>query len=187
MNSIVFRLLDLGIGLIGLFLTIPIMFFITLVYVFIGGKPFFLQSRLGQNQVVFTIIKFRSMALNTATVKTHLANPEDVTTFGSLLRRTKLDELPQLINVLKGDMSLVGPRPGLPADITLKNLRQAQGVFDVRPGITGLSQIRGVDMSKPELLAKTDALMIEEISVSKYFKYIILTLFGAGIGDRINK
>ena len=80
------------------------------------------------------------MALNTATVKTHLANPEDVTTFGSLLRRTKLDELPQLINVLKGDMSLVGPRPGLPGDITLKNLRQEQGVFDVRPGITGLSQ-----------------------------------------------
>ena len=187
MNSFLFRLLDFGIGLIGLCLTIPVMFFITLVYFFIGGKPFFFQSRLGQNQVAFTIIKFRSMAPNTAAVRTHLANPEDVTIFGSLLRRTKLDELPQLINVLKGDMSLVGPRPGLPSDITLKDLRQEQGVFDVRPGITGLSQIMGIDMSKPELLARTDALMIEEMSVLNYFKYIILTILGAGGGDRINK
>ena len=185
MNSFLFRLLDFGIGLIGLCLTIPVMFFITLVYFFIGGKPFFFQSRLGQNQVAFTIIKFRSMAPNTAAVRTHLANPEDVTIFGSLLRRTKLDELPQLINVLKGDMSLVGPRPGLPSDITLKDLRQEQGVFDVRPGITGLSQIKEIDMSTPALLAKTDREMIEKFNLRHYFLYIFATVLGKGSGDRV--
>ena len=81
-------------------------------------------------------------------------------------------------------MSLVGPRPGLPNHSELTEAREKLGVFKVRPGITGLAQISGVDMSKPELLARTDARMIAEMSVRNYFKYIFLTVLGKGSGDR---
>ena len=101
----------------------------------------------------------------------------------AFLRRTKLDELPQLWNVLLGDMSLVGPRPGLFNQNELTAARSAQGVFAARPGITGLAQVNGIDMSTPELLAKTDAQMLRELSVTNYFRFIVLTVLGKGTGD----
>ena len=125
------------------------------------------------------------MKVDTASLPTHLVLSGSVTTFGHFLRRTKLDELPQLWNVLKGDMSLVGSRPCLPSQADLIQAREKLNVFSARPGITGLAQIRGVDMSKPELLAKTDAEMIEKFSFTQYFIYILLTLLGKGSGDRI--
>ena len=125
------------------------------------------------------------MAVNAPSVPTHQLPENLITPFGKILRQTKLDELPQLLNVLRGEMSLVGPRPGLPCQIELYQARDKYGVFSVRPGITGLSQLSGVDMSTPELLAKTDAEMIEQMSVYKYFVCIILTAVGRGFGDRI--
>jgi lipopolysaccharide/colanic/teichoic acid biosynthesis glycosyltransferase len=101
------------------------------------------------------------------------------------LRKTKLDELPQLWNVLKGEMSLVGPRPGLFNQQELTAVREQQGVFKVRPGITGLAQVSEIDMSTPELLAETDAKMIASLSLKNYFKYILQTVIGRGSGDRV--
>jgi lipopolysaccharide/colanic/teichoic acid biosynthesis glycosyltransferase len=114
-----------------------------------------------------------------------LANADAVTPYGGFLRRSKLDELPQLWNVLKGEMSLVGPRPCLFNQEELIAERAKRRVFDARPGVTGLAQVRGVDMSTPSLLAETDAEMLENLSISHYFKLILVTLLGNGAGDRI--
>jgi len=127
------------------------------------------------------------MRPETASLGTHEVDPNQVTVWGKILRKTKIDELPQLWNVLRGEMSLVGPRPCLPGQNELVQVRRKLEVFSVRPGITGLAQIRGIDMSKPELLAQTDADMIQTLSTKKYFKYIYLTLLGHGFGDRLNK
>jgi lipopolysaccharide/colanic/teichoic acid biosynthesis glycosyltransferase len=101
------------------------------------------------------------------------------------MRRTKLDELPQLWNVLKGEMSMVGPRPCLFSQQELIQVRAARGVFQARPGITGLAQVQGIDMSAPELLADTDARMLESLGVAAYLGYLVKTLTGSGYGDRM--
>lgn len=131
------------------------------------------------------MLKFRTMEIDTAQVASHLARRSSVTTLGVFLRKTKLDELPQLLNVLKGDMSLVGPRPCLISQIELISVRDRMGVFNVRPGITGLAQIRGIDMSVPELLAETDARMIARMSLISYLRILFSTVVGQGAGDRV--
>ena len=151
------------------------------------GSPLFRQERVGRNQKPFTLVKFRTMRPDTQSVATHLANPAAVTPLGAFLRRTKLDELPQLWNVLKGEMSLVGPRPCLFNQTELIEERAARGVFAARPGITGLAQINGIDMSTPTLLAETDARMLQNLGLFAYFTYIIKTVTGAGRGDRIRQ
>ena len=127
------------------------------------------------------------MRQDTISTATHLADASAVTTFGRFLRRTKLDELPQLWNVLRGEMSLVGPRPCLVNQEDLIAERASRGVFDVRPGITGLAQIQGIDMSTPVLLAKTDAEMLKSLNIFNYFRYIFLTIVGKGSGDRVRE
>jgi lipopolysaccharide/colanic/teichoic acid biosynthesis glycosyltransferase len=127
------------------------------------------------------------MKPDTASVATHLASASSITRFGLFLRRTKLDELPQLWNVLRGEMSLVGPRPCLYNQEELIHERQLRGVFEVRPGITGLAQINEIDMSTPRLLAKADLLMVQSMTLSKYFYFIILTVTGRGRGDRVDR
>ena len=127
------------------------------------------------------------MNINAPSVATHLASSSSITPFGSILRKSKLDELPQLWNVFVGDMSLVGPRPNLFNQKKLIAERDARGVYNVRPGITGLAQIHKIDMSTPQLLAETDSKMIDHLNVSYYFKYIFLTVFGKGFGDRVRK
>lgn len=179
------RFLDLSIAAIGLIFGLPVLLLLYLVGLFDTGSPLFFQIRVGQNQRPFKLVKFRTMKLGSASVATHLADPVTITKLGAILRRTKLDELPQLWNVLIGDMSLVGPRPCLFNQTELIAERALRGVFTVRPGITGLAQIKGIDMSTPELLSVTDACLIESLSVSIYFKYIFLTLTGSGSGDRI--
>ncbi|MBX6393029.1 MAG: sugar transferase [Burkholderiales bacterium] len=151
------------------------------------GAPLFLQTRVGRHQQPFTLVKFRTMRPGTAQVATHLADAAAVTRWGAFLRRTKLDELPQLWNVLKGDMSLVGPRPCLPNQTDLIAARERLGVFAARPGITGLAQIQGIDMSVPQLLAETDARMLQRLTLATYFIYLFKTVAGSGRGDRIRQ
>lgn len=179
------RLLDFVFALLGLVCGFPIFLVIYCVGLSDTGSPLFRQERVGRNQKSFVLVKFRTMSVDTASVASHLASTSSITKLGSFLRRTKLDELPQLWNVLKGEMSLVGPRPGLFNQAELTQARDAKGVFDVRPGITGLAQISGIDMSTPVLLAETDARMILEMSLKSYFVYIIKTVTGSGSGDRV--
>jgi lipopolysaccharide/colanic/teichoic acid biosynthesis glycosyltransferase len=179
------RVLDVGLSLIGLILCAPILALLWVIGWLENGSPLFRQERVGRYQKPFILVKFRTMRLDTASVATHLADASAVTPFGRLLRLSKLDELPQLWNVLKGEMSLVGPRPCLLNQTELICERESRNIFDARPGITGLAQINGIDMSSPELLAETDATMLRDINMVSYFKYIIKTVFGSGRGDRI--
>ena len=179
------RFLDILASLMGLVLLSPLLMLIFIIALLDNGSPLFRQERIGRYKLPFILIKFRTLPMNTVSVASHLLEPVDTTLFGLFLRKTKLDELPQLWNVLKGDMSLVGPRPGLPNQPELIAAREKLGVFRVRPGITGFAQISGIDMSTPELLAQTDAEMISKMFVRNYFKYIFLTIVGRGGGDRI--
>ena len=179
------RIFDIVLSTLGLLFASPVILLILLMGVVDTGRPIFCQERLGRNQIPFILFKLRTMIPNTPSVATHLANSQAITRLGHFLRRTKLDELPQLWNVLKGDMSLVGPRPGLLNQVELTAARERLDVFAARPGITGLAQVSEIDMSTPELLAQTDAQMIADMSVRNYFKYILLTVVGTGRGDRI--
>ena len=180
------RLLDIVLSLIGLVVLFPpFMLVAWLSTILQPGSPLYLQHRVGREEKLFTLIKFRTMRPETGSVGTHEVNPAQVTAWGKFLRRFKIDELPQLWNVLKGEMSLVGPRPCLPGQNELIQARRKLEVFRVPPGITGLAQIQGIDMSTPELLAKTDAEMIRTMSAGNYFKYILLTVIGRGAGDRV--
>ena len=125
----------------------------------------------------FFLIKFRTMPKDVRSAGTHLMRNIKLSSFGYFLRRTKLDEIPQLFNVLSGDMSLVGPRPCLFNQRRLISERKKRGVYKVRPGITGLAQISGINMKTPTLLAKTDQKMIKSMSLYKYFYYIFETIF----------
>ena len=187
MNQLCIRVLDIVFSIIGLIVSLPVLFLLLIVGWFYTRSPVFRQRRVGRDQKSFTLVKFRTMRKDTAHVATHLAAESSVTPFGKFLRRTKLDELPQLWNVLKGDMSLVGPRPCLESQHELIEARNKLNVFSVRPGITGLAQVNDIDMSTPELLAETDAKMIASFSVKQYFYLIFLTLTGKGAGDRIRK
>jgi lipopolysaccharide/colanic/teichoic acid biosynthesis glycosyltransferase len=180
------RLLDFIFSLLGLVCGFPVLLIIYIIGFFDTGSPLFMQERVGRYKKPFSLLKFRTMSIDTASVASHLAPHSSITSLGGFLRRTKLDELPQLWNVLNGDMSLVGPRPGLYNQVELMEERDTQGVFDVRPGITGLSQVNEIDMSTPKLLAETDSEMIQHLNVRLYFKYIFMTVLGKGSGDRIN-
>lgn len=179
------RLLDFICSLLGLIFGFPVLLTIYIIGLFDTGSPVFKQERVGRSKKPFVLVKFRTMSVDTASVASHLASTASITKLGGFLRKTKLDELPQLWNVLKGEMSLVGPRPGLFNQEELTSAREAQGVFDVRPGITGLAQVNDIDMSTPELLAETDAKMIREMNIKNYFKFIFQTVLGAGTGDRV--
>lgn len=179
------RVFDFLLALIGLVIGIPVFIIVFILELFDTGSPLFFQERVGRNKRPFTLMKFRTMRKGTASVGTHLANVSDVTALGRFLRRTKLDELPQLWNVLKGEMSLVGPRPCLPNQEELIAEREKRGVLNVRPGITGLAQVNGIDMSTPQLLAETDARMLASLTLSKYFYYFLVTITGKGAGDRL--
>tara|TARA_R110001592_G_scaffold359948_1_gene667540 strand:- start:4638 stop:5213 length:576 start_codon:yes stop_codon:yes gene_type:complete len=184
-GSFVIRLLDVMFALFGLVFCSPLLMFIYVLGLFDTGSPLFRQERVGRHLQSFTLIKFRTMRVDTASVASHLASQAAITPLGKFLRKTKMDELPQLWNVLVGEMSLVGPRPGLFNQEELTAARSKLNVFDSRPGITGLAQISGVDMSTPELLAETDRRMLENLTLTCYFSYILQTVIGRGGGDRI--
>lgn len=180
------RLFDLIFSIAGLLLGSPFLLFLWLAGLFMIGSPLFRQMRVGRYQKPFVLVKFRTMKPGTASVASHLVDGSSITPWGRFLRRTKLDELPQLWNVLKGEMSLVGPRPCLFNQDELVQERAKRGVFEVRPGITGLAQVKGIDMSTPLLLAEIDATMLGNFSLLDYFRYIFFTIAGRGRGDRVS-
>lgn len=179
------RLFDIFFSFFGLLILIPILFILFIIGYFDTGSPIFRQERVGKSKKPFWLMKFRSMNITAPSVATHLASATSITPFGSFLRKSKLDELPQLWNVLMGDMSLVGPRPNLFNQEELIKERDSRAVYSIRPGITGLAQINKIDMSTPQLLAETDAQMVQSYSIIKYFYYIIVTVLGKGSGDRV--
>ena len=179
------RVFDFLFALLGLVFGFPVLLLLYVLGLFDTGSPLFVQQRVGRNQKPFQLVKFRTMGVNTASVASHLASAASITKFGGFLRKTKLDELPQLWNVLKGEMSLVGPRPNLYNQQDLIGERALRGVYYTRPGITGLAQINKIDMSSPKLLAETDAEMLKNLTLSRYFYYILATLVGKGSGDRV--
>jgi len=180
------RVFDFCFSALGLILLSPLLMVLAILGFFENSSPLYFQQRVGRYQQPFTLVKFRTMRLGTASMATHLADANSISSHGKFLRRTKLDELPQLWNVLKGDMSLVGPRPCLFNQEELIAERVARGVFAVRPGITGLAQISEIDMSTPKLLAETDAQLIKTLNLRAYIYYITVTVFGKGTGDRVS-
>jgi len=174
---VMYRSLDLFLSLVGLILFSPIMIVILIIGFLKNGSPLFRQLRVGYKQNNFTLLKFRSMSIDTKSIATHLIDFSNISLYGQFLRKTKIDELPQLINVLNGDMSLVGPRPCLPNQTKLISERKKRGVFNVKPGMTGLAQITGVTMKNPKILAKKDAEMIKKLNILNYFYYLFKTFF----------
>lgn len=179
------RIIDFLAAFFGLLFLWPILVIVTIIGLFDTGSPIFVQERVGRNKKPFKLIKFRTMSVETKSVASHLANNASITKLGNFLRKTKIDELPQLINVVKGEMSLVGPRPNLFNQEELIKERDTLGVYDVLPGVTGLAQVQNIDMSTPQLLAKTDKQMIDTLTIKDYFKYIIMTATGSGSGDAV--
>ena len=149
------------------------------------GPAFFRQERVGKDRKAFLCLKLRTMKTGTRQAGTHEIGADAITPVGGFLRKVKLDELPQLINVLRGEMSFVGPRPCLPTQEELVREREARRVFTVLPGITGLGQIRGIDMSDPVALAECDAEYLRRRSLALDATIVWRTLVGSGFGDRV--
>lgn len=181
------RFFDLFISIFALILLLPLILVLLLLGWFYMGSPMFAQTRVGRGGKNFTLYKFRSLPVSTADMPTHELNAATIPAYGKFIRRSKLDELPQLYCVLLGDMSLVGPRPGLPSQMELYKARKSRGVLNIRPGITGVSQIRKVDMSTPVKLARIDAIMIARLGLCVYFVILVQTLSGRGSGDRVRR
>lgn len=151
------------------------------------GPSVFRQTRVGRDRKHFTLYKLRTMSLGTGDRASHEISNTQITRIGSVLRRTKLDELPQLVNVLRGDMSFVGPRPCLPSQEVLVSERHRRGVHTVRPGITGPAQLAGIDMSTPVELAEADAHYVARIRFTDDLRYIAHTAIGGGSGDAVKR
>ena len=179
------RLLDFTAALIGLIVLAPFILIIAVILFVEHRKPFFIQKRVGKNQKLFTLIKFRSMSPKAGNLPTHEISADLITRTGKFIRATKLDELPQLWNVLKGEMSLVGPRPCLPTQEELISERALRGVFSLRPGITGPAQVQNIDMSTPKKLAEEDSRIVNNLKIGDYFKYVLMTVSGSGQGDKV--
>lgn len=149
------------------------------------SSPLFRQQRVGRCGRPFLLYKLRTMRADSPNLPTHESSASHVTLLGRFLRRTKIDELPQLINVLRGDMSFVGPRPCLPSQIDLIHRREELGVLTLRPGITGVSQIVGLDMSQPAILATSDATYLRPWSLRTDLAILSRTFLGGGSGDAL--
>ncbi|WP_338036649.1 sugar transferase [Arvimicrobium flavum] len=149
------------------------------------GNAIFAQERVGRGERIFRCYKFRTMYEEAPNAGSHEVATSWVTPLGEMLRRHKFDELPQLWNVLRGEMSLVGPRPCLPAQTEMIEARRAAGVFSVRPGITGSAQLAGIDMSTPERLAEVDKRYVESRTFVGDMCIIFATIAGRGSGDAV--
>lgn len=181
------RLFDLVVASIGAIVAAPVILVcMAAIRIDSPGAALFRQTRVGKGEREFTCLKLRTMRIGTRNAPSHETGSSSVTSVGRFLRASKLDELPQLWNILKGDMSLVGPRPCLPEQATLIEARRRYGLYDIRPGVTGVAQVAGVDMSAPEELAALDATYLQDKSLKADVKLIVATLLGSGRGDRVN-
>lgn len=149
------------------------------------GAGIFAQTRIGRHGKPFTCYKFRTMRDGTKQAGTHELTTSSITRLGRFLRISKIDELPQVINILRNDLSLIGPRPCLPSQNVLVEARHRLGVFEMKPGISGLAQINQIDMSDPERLAQWDFRYGKLRCLTLDLKIAMATLLGRGSGDRI--
>lgn len=173
------RLFDFVMSLIGIIVLSPIILIVALaVKLTSPGPMLFKQRRIGKNNDEFQIYKFRTMRIDTPNVPTHLLeNPEQwITPVGKFLRKTSLDELPQLFNILKGEMSIVGPRPALYNQIDLKEMRTEAGIHKLVPGLTGWAQINGRDEIPLSLKVKLDKEYLEKKNFLFDIKIIFMTV-----------
>ncbi|MEN7551145.1 sugar transferase [Rapidithrix thailandica] len=170
------RLIDFTAALIGLLLLLPLFFIITsLLFLANHGKPFFFQDRPGLGDKVFKVIKFKTMNDKRDTTGKLLPDAQRLTEVGKFIRSTSMDEIPQLVNVLKGDMSLVGPRPLLVKYLSRYNDRQAKR-HEVRPGITGWAQVNGRNALSWSEKFEHDVYYVENISFALDVKILFLTI-----------
>lgn len=182
------RGMDVFVALIGLICSAPIIAVCVAIHRLTSrGTAIFAQERVGRGEAPFICYKLRTMAPDTPNLGTHEVAVSSVTPLGGVLRKLKLDELPQLWNVLVGDMSLVGPRPSLPSQEQVIAARRERGVFAVRPGVTGPAQVLGIDMSTPTRLAEVDAAWVASQSLSEYVRVLVATAGGRGFGDRVKQ
>ena len=172
------RAFDLVVAAVLLPLTSPVILLAMLaIRLSSAGPALFSQPRVGQNGALFRCHKLRTMLVGTPSLPSHQAPANSVTSVGAVLRKFKIDELPQLWNVLKGEMSLVGPRPCLPTQTELIDRRRQLGVLAALPGITGLAQMKGIDMSDPKLCAETDAEYLKAASIGLDIRILVGTIF----------
>ena len=178
--------LDFFIALVGLIVLMPVLFIVLILLFFANeGKPFFLQSRPGKNGSIFKIIKFKTMNDRKDTAGNLLSDAERLTKIGVFVRKTSIDEIPQLFNVLKGDMSLIGPRPLLPEYLPLYNEVQKRR-HEVRPGITGWAQVNGRNAISWEKKFEYDVWYVEHLSFLLDIKIFFLTLKKVFVSEGIN-
>lgn len=151
--------------IIGLLLILPLLLISALIIIAEDGLPFlFAQNRIGKNLLIFKIFKIRTLKVSSPNTGTHELNNSYRLLSGTIIRKIKLDEFPQLVNVLMGDINLIGPRPGLPEQIELRDARLLKDIYKIKPGITGLAQVLGYDMSDPIKLSKVDKIYIDNQS-----------------------
>ncbi|MDO9369803.1 MAG: sugar transferase [Sphingopyxis sp.] len=181
------RILDL---VLALLLLVPAamlcVVFAIIIWLECRANPIFRQVRLGKDKVPFALYKLRTMAPATRQGTSHEVGSATILRCGSLLRRLKIDELPQIWNILKGEMSFIGPRPGLPQDAALTAARDAHGVFSLLPGISGPAQLAGLDMSTPVELANADAAYLSDWSLGRDLSIMVQTAGGRGFWDASN-
>lgn len=170
------RFIDFFAALIGLILLSPIFIIVTIsLYIANEGKPFFFQLRPGMNERIFKIIKFKTMNDKKDANGDLLRDADRLTGIGAFVRKTSLDEIPQLINVLKGDMALIGPRPLLPEYLGLYSDHHKRR-HEVRPGITGLAQVKGRNQMKFSERFNNDVYYVDHVSLKLDLEIILMTI-----------
>lgn len=173
------RVLDFLISLFALIILSPLFLIVSVGVLISDGSPvFFRQKRVGKNNELFEIYKFRTMKRGTENVASNDLSDADVkiTRFGRILRATSIDELPQLLNILNGSMSLIGPRPLIPEETRIRELREKYNVYSVRPGITGWAQVNGRDNVSAEKKALLDKEYVEKQSLMLDIKIFFMTI-----------
>ncbi|MGU8997839.1 sugar transferase [Clostridium perfringens] len=184
------RVFDFSMSLIAIIVFSPIILIISLLVKLTSKGPvFFKQRRIGKNNEEFNILKFRSMRIDTPNVATHLLKDPSVfiTPLGKFLRKTSLDELPQLINILKGEMSIVGPRPALYNQYDLRDMRTEVGVHKLVPGLTGWAQINGRDEIPLEEKVALDKEYMNMQSFWIDIKIIFMTVFKVAKSEGVSE